>query len=417
MQPHRHPAWRPPPTRPDGASPERDPTDVDRAGGRPPGPEGWPPPPPPPLARRAYGLVRNYAFGAVVLALTAMLLLLLYLTWGTTDPSAQNLDRLVRELETGSPRSAPTSEPAALPQHAEATLSVMSDPEGAVVLLDGDTLGVTPLRGRPVDGGVYVLSVREARHEPRDTVLYLAEGQAVNVLLPLSPSDPGATDVYAAAERPSESEPPEAVALGEAVAAGAAPEEEASEEDLIEEIEEETSEEEVIGEEALEEEAFEEEALEEDEEEAPPELGQLLITSEPARAEVWLDGQRVGATPLLRRDVQPGSYAVTLRRDGYAPFTTSVELRPGQRIASVSSRLEERFGTLTLLVRPWGTIYVDGKLHRRDTDAEYELRLPTGPHEVRVVHPTLGTWEGTVEVEAEEAQRVEITLPASPNPE
>lgn len=398
MQPDRHPArGLPPRRRPHEALSEREPTGADRAREPIPRPDGWPPSPPPgwnspppPLAERARGFVHRYAFGAAVLTLAAVLLGLLYLSRDATDPASQDLSRLVQELqaasegeEADSPPFAPTSEPTEPLQRPEATLSVISDPEGAVVLLDSDTVGVTPLRGHPVESGIYFLSVREAQHEPRDTILYFGEGQAVDVLFSLSPSRPGGAAVHAPAEVAQTS----ASELSGYEAPEVTLEEETSEADMLE--------------------------LEEDEEEAPPEPGQLLITSEPAQAEVWLDGQRVGATPLLHRDVQPGSYTVTLRRDGYAPFTMPVELRPGQRIVSISGRLEERFGTLTLLVRPWGTIYIDGQLHRRDTDAAYEIRLPTGPHEVKVVHPTLGVWEDTVNVEPGAARRMEIRLPAS----
>lgn len=412
MQPDRRPAWGLPPQqkRPDEVHSEREQAGADRAGESPPWQEGsWPPPPspsggwgpPPSPTRRAFDSARPYAFGVVVLMSVAVLLLLLYFTWSATDSDSEDLSRLIQELEAGGtqqanpPPFASTSEPAPQSQSSDATLSVLSDPDGAVVLLDADTLGLTPLRRHPVESGVYFLSVRKAQYESRDTVLYLGEGQSVNLLMPLSssasgsappPSLPSRTDVAPAPEiaRPSEARQTSEVATF--------PEDDAFEEN-----------------EALGGELFEGE----DEEAAPPEPGQLLITSEPARADVWIDGQRVGVTPFLHRDVQPGSHTVMLSRDGYAPFTTSVELKPGQRIVSVSGRLEESFGTLTVLVRPWGSIYIDGKLHRRNADAEYNVRIHAGSHRVKAVHPTLGTWESTINVEPGEARRVEISLPAS----
>jgi hypothetical protein len=55
-------------------------------------------------------------------------------------------------------------------------------------------------------------------------------------------------------------------------------------------------------------------------------------------------------------------------------------------------------GGLAITVRPWGTIFIDGVIHSRETDVRYEATLPVGRHHIRVVHPTLGTYETTVRV-------------------
>ena len=417
MQPDYRPSRGPLPRRPpDEADPER--------GAPPKGapPAGWPPPPPPgwrppPLAARARHAAHRYAFAAVALALAAAVGALVYFTWGATDSGSDDLAALVEELEAaegGEPATPPfasTSE--AAPGRSEAALSVTSEPAGAAVLLDDDTLGTTPLQAHPVPSGVYFVSLRKDGYAARDTVLYFGAGEAVDVRLDLPPTEGAAPSPLAAAgaDRTPEQAPPPS-----RTSEPANPPSRTSErEPLPSPTSEPPPATDVIAEEVAEEEPLEEASLEEgEEEEVPSEPGQLLITSEPVGAEVWLDGQRVGVTPLLRRDVQPGAYDVALRRDGYAPFATSVELRPGQRIVSVSGRLEGRSGTLAVLVRPWGTIYIDGQLHRRDADTEYAVQLPTGPHTVRVVHPTLGTWEDTVDVQPGATRRVEVRLPATP---
>lgn len=67
-------------------------------------------------------------------------------------------------------------------------------------------------------------------------------------------------------------------------------------------------------------------------------------------------------------------------------------------------------GTLEILVRPWGTIYINGELHRSDTDMLYSVQLPPGSHEVRVIHPSLGRSQRTVRVSPDSKERLIFSL-------
>ncbi len=67
-------------------------------------------------------------------------------------------------------------------------------------------------------------------------------------------------------------------------------------------------------------------------------------------------------------------------------------------------------GTLSIVVHPWGSIYIDGALRARDTDLRYETELPVGTHQVRVVHPTLGTWQRSVRVTPDQPVALTATL-------
>jgi hypothetical protein len=78
-----------------------------------------------------------------------------------------------------------------------------------------------------------------------------------------------------------------------------------------------------------------------------------------------------------------------------APPATPVPTEPGQ---------------LQIVVRPWGTVAVDGKVVG-DTPLE-KMRLPPGPHVVRVRHPAYEPWERTVLVRSGESARVFVDFPA-----
>lgn len=74
---------------------------------------------------------------------------------------------------------------------------------------------------------------------------------------------------------------------------------------------------------------------------APPTnaSGSLQVSSRPAGAQVFVDDNLIGTTPLLLPTVAVGSRQVRLELSGYKSFTTSVQIEPSER-AQVAARLE-----------------------------------------------------------------------------
>ena len=61
--------------------------------------------------------------------------------------------------------------------------------------------------------------------------------------------------------------------------------------------------------------------------------GGLSLTSNPAGAQVVLNGKVVGETPVVLNDLPVGSRAIVVRRDGYSPWSASVRVVANQRTA------------------------------------------------------------------------------------
>lgn len=69
-----------------------------------------------------------------------------------------------------------------------------------------------------------------------------------------------------------------------------------------------------------------------------PVRGRLSIVSTPSRAEVYLDGERAGRTPLSALELPSGPHSVTLVLAGHAPYVGRVTVEP-ERTASVQASL------------------------------------------------------------------------------
>ena len=89
---------------------------------------------------------------------------------------------------------------------------------------------------------------------------------------------------------------------------------------------------------------------------------ELFISSQPGEARVYLNGIEVGETSNL--DVlmlQPGTYLVELRKEGFLPETRSLTLRDGQ-VQFVNIALTAVVGgSIQVTSMPSATVYLDGE--------------------------------------------------------
>ena len=61
-----------------------------------------------------------------------------------------------------------------------------------------------------------------------------------------------------------------------------------------------------------------------------PNNGSIELTTAPAGAKVFQNGDQVGVTPFHREDVPPGSTTFSLIADGYLPCAKEVVIKPGE---------------------------------------------------------------------------------------
>jgi hypothetical protein len=82
-----------------------------------------------------------------------------------------------------------------------------------------------------------------------------------------------------------------------------------------------------------------------------PRAGWLTIISTPMGAEVSIDGQAAGTTPVTGREVGAGSHQVRITMAGYEPYQTSVTVASGEQ-ASVDASLTPVPPTVVPTTRP-----------------------------------------------------------------
>ncbi len=295
-------------------------------------------------------------------------------------------------------------------------LSLTSSP-AAVVYLDGDSIGYTPLANLSFPSGRHVVQLASTGYQTLDTLLYLAPGQALNLTFSLNrrqESGPGAES--------TETEP---------------------QGDLLSSV---------IN-------------------------AQVIIQSKPAGAEIWINGDYRGQTPARLDNLGPGDFQLSIQKSGYqkhsrrltlqagtsrqvtvslfpltgrlrvitAPESVMVKIdgkqiagftspfsrdkiAPGKHLLEISRygysthreeleikpdvtneitvQLNRLMGLLSIQAKPWGSIYLNRNLHLEFTDLKQEMRLPVDHYLIGVTHPTLGRWEKKVEVKSDTREEI-----------
>lgn len=333
---------------------------AERAPERPP--PGWtgpyipyPPPPPPPMGQRIVIGARKYG----LLVLVGMIPLVLAAWWLVAGDAGSSFELNPEEWQQVAGASA-ASRDAAVP----ARLSVVTRPLGAEVRLDFDSVGVTPLDGHAVAAGTYLLSVAKDGYLTYDTLVTVTPGEGPALRIALQAW--GEEERQAPAQVRNAAPPTRDGRTDRGPDRNAAP---------------------------------------------AVARGGLRVTSQPPSADVWLDGRRVGTTPLVLEGVAAGPHTVEVRAESGETYVKDVDVEPGGSVA-VRAEFTPAIGRLTVLVQPWGSIYVDGQLRRQETDVQYEVELPAGPHRVRVEHPTLGSVTREVVIAPGTPRRVVIDLNA-----
>jgi len=141
--------------------------------------------------------------------------------------------------------------------------------------------------------------------------------------------------------------------------------------------------------------------------ELQPARGRLEVTSEPEGATVTVDGEYRGTTPLSL-ELAPGeSHAVEIAKAGFDPATKTVELEP-EESRELAVTLDPELGEVRIAVRPPDAeLWIDGE---RRGNARQTLRLPTVPHRLELKKEGFEPYSATVTPRAGVVQTVEATL-------
>jgi hypothetical protein len=137
--------------------------------------------------------------------------------------------------------------------------------------------------------------------------------------------------------------------------------------------------------------------------------GTLAVRSSPNDANVFIDGQFAGYTPL-NFGTRPGRHEVRVELGGYESFQQTVNVRPGQT-TTIDARLAQtrRTGVVSFESEPRGAeVYVDGRF--LGTTPTGSITLDSGSYEARFTRPGYQDAFARFEVRSGSSQTVSTRL-------
>lgn len=139
----------------------------------------------------------------------------------------------------------------------------------------------------------------------------------------------------------------------------------------------------------------------------------LTVRVRPEGATVRLDDTVLGVAPIEARPVNAGRVRLRVSAEGHEAVDRDLELGGAGRSA-LDLALVPRDHTATLIVRSpvrGAAVFVDG---RRRGQVPVEVRLPPGPHEVRLARDGYEDADRAVVLDAAERQTIDVGLDETP---
>ena len=125
----------------------------------------------------------------------------------------------------------------------------------------------------------------------------------------------------------------------------------------------------------------------------PPAETYLIVESQPEGAEVFLNNEKIGFTPLEKRLNTTGESAFIIQKDGYFTLDTTVMI-PAEERSSLSVKLRQA-ASASIQVDPRDAIvFIDEIAYNASELAD--LKLPPGIHSIRIEHPAYERYSGEI---------------------
>jgi serine/threonine protein kinase/outer membrane protein assembly factor BamB len=137
----------------------------------------------------------------------------------------------------------------------------------------------------------------------------------------------------------------------------------------------------------------------------------LSVSSTPSNAEVYIGGIYKGQTPITVQ-LPPGTYTVEIRKEDYKPHTETITLQAGEE-RQINVQLEALFGFLNVYCNVQGAeVFLDGKKIGETPLKGY--KLSTGEHKVEVKKEGYQIFTQTITIEPTKTHTINARLELIP---
>jgi formylglycine-generating enzyme required for sulfatase activity/serine/threonine protein kinase len=141
---------------------------------------------------------------------------------------------------------------------------------------------------------------------------------------------------------------------------------------------------------------------------APKPFGDLEVNSNPLGAEVIIDDDKRGITPISIEDLPKGTHRVMVKKEGFDPWQDTIEIISMEK-AQISANLITIYGGLNISSSPSeADVYVDGKKEGKTPLVLKEVQK--GRRIIKLKKVDFDVWKKEVYVKAAEVFKIKAVL-------
>ncbi|MEM9069636.1 MAG: PEGA domain-containing protein [Myxococcota bacterium] len=295
--------------------------------------------------------------------------------------------------------------PVALEREAPETgsLLVAADVSGAAIYIDGEPRGSTPTVIDGLTAGEHAIEIRpnDTALQPHTATVRIVAGERAVVNASLRPAPAAGGQLRVLVSAPGA----EVFLDGEPLGAAPASAENVTPGDHIVEVRAEGYQ---PAQQPVSIEAGQQRVISVNLEQVVAPLGRIVVNADVAGAVVTIDGEELGAPPVVIDQAPAGTHAVLVRAQGYQEFRHTCETGPG-RSCEVTAQMRVVGRPVRVTSNVTGAeLYIDGELQG---PVPYEGDVPVGAHLVEVRRDGYRAYEAQISFAAgNEPRLLEITL-------
>ncbi|MBI1910192.1 MAG: serine/threonine protein kinase [Deltaproteobacteria bacterium] len=143
----------------------------------------------------------------------------------------------------------------------------------------------------------------------------------------------------------------------------------------------------------------------------PFKYASLNLKSEPSGAEVYVNGEFKGNTPLKVSDITPGSVKLTVSKEGLMKYNTQIRLESGESKSLGTIQLGSMYGEVSISSDPpRANVIFDGEQIGPKTPVTIKKVPRDRPHSVRLQLGGYRGWESTFDLKDDPGKKYNVTL-------
>ena len=141
-----------------------------------------------------------------------------------------------------------------------------------------------------------------------------------------------------------------------------------------------------------------------------PQFGGIKINSEPSGAQLSIDGQSSGTTPVTKDQLSSGRHIIRLSMENYFDYETTIEIVDGQNF-NETFQLKANFGLLSVVSDPSGaSVVIAGENRSLGTTPLRAVKLLAGTYTIKVEKDLYESFEMPVSLMIGGEQKLEPEL-------